>query len=209
MRLAIKRRSVSNWVSPGPRSPMPPFCRSRWVQPRTSRVARCDSCASSTCSLPSKLRARWAKISKIKPLRSNTRRPVSFSRLRSWLGRQRLIDQYQIRTVAPPRRRVFPRPCRIRRSTWDPDALGSPARRPTPTVPAEAANAANSAMSLGSTGCPMPTPTKTARSPPRGRSNNCRAPPTHSTIAGSVTSPSSPVGNRTLRAGTTVEMACL
>src|SRR5258708_5485868 len=31
----------------------------------------------------------------------------------------------------------------------------------------------------------------------------------HSTIAGSVTSPSSPVGNRTLRAGTTVEMACL
>ena len=32
---------------------------------------------------------------------------------------------------------------------------------------------------------------------------------THSTMAGSVTSPSSPVGSRTLRAGTTVEMACL
>ena len=35
------------------------------------------------------------------------------------------------------------------------------------------------------------------------------SPPDHSTMAGSVTSPSSPVGNRTLRAGTTVEMACL
>ncbi len=31
----------------------------------------------------------------------------------------------------------------------------------------------------------------------------------HSTMAGSVTSPSSPVGKRTLRAGTTVEIACL
>ena len=86
MRLAIRRRSVSSWVSPGPRRPMPPFCRSRWVQPRTRRVDRCDSCASSTCSLPSKLRARCAKMSKINPLRSRTRRLVSFSRLRSWLG---------------------------------------------------------------------------------------------------------------------------
>ena len=52
---------------------MPPFCRSRWVQPRTSRVDRCLSWASSTCSLPSKLRARCAKISRMRPARSSTR----------------------------------------------------------------------------------------------------------------------------------------
>ena len=82
------------------------------------------------------------------------------------------------------------------------------------SAPAETASALNSAVSWGSTGCPIPTPTSIARSPPFGRSNNVRAPTTHSitahsTMAGSVTSPSSPVGSRTLRAGTTVEMACL
>jgi hypothetical protein len=76
-------------------------------------------------------------------------------------------------------------------------------------VPAEAARARNSEVSLGSTGWPMPTPTRMARSPPRGRSNKAETPLNHSTIAGSVTSPSSPVGRRTLRAGTTVEIACL
>ena len=111
--------------------------------------------------------------------------------------------------AGPRRRHGSLRPCRSPRSTWGPGAPASPARSQRETVPADAANAANSAMSFGSTGCPIPTPTKTARSPPCGRSNNCRAPPTHSTIAGSVTSPSSPVGKRTLRAGTTVEMACL
>ena len=38
MRSRNRRRSVSSCVSPGPRRPIPPFCRSRWVQPRTSRV---------------------------------------------------------------------------------------------------------------------------------------------------------------------------
>ena len=47
-RLPSKRRSVSSCFSPGPRKPIPPFWRSRWVQPRTSRVARCWSWASST-----------------------------------------------------------------------------------------------------------------------------------------------------------------
>ena len=38
-RSPMSRRSVSSCVSPGPRRPMPPFCRSRWVQPPTRRVA--------------------------------------------------------------------------------------------------------------------------------------------------------------------------
>ena len=40
-RCPIRRRSVSSCVSPGPRKPMPPFCRSRWVQPPARRVERC------------------------------------------------------------------------------------------------------------------------------------------------------------------------
>ena len=81
-RCAIRRRSVSSCVSPGPRRPMPPFCRSRWVQPPTRRVAMCFSCASSTCSLPSALRARCAKMSRIRLTRSTTRHSSACSRLR-------------------------------------------------------------------------------------------------------------------------------
>ena len=33
-----------------------------------------------------RVRARWAKISRMSPLRSSTRRPICCSRLRSWLG---------------------------------------------------------------------------------------------------------------------------
>jgi len=81
-RLPSRRRSVSSWVSPGPRRPIPPRWRSRWVQPRTSRVARCSSCASSTWSLPSWERARWAKMSRMRLLRSTTRAASARSRLR-------------------------------------------------------------------------------------------------------------------------------
>ena len=140
--------------------------------------------------------------------------PVSFSRLRSWLGLSVLIDQHDLGVRAPPHGADFLRLARARRSTWDRAAARVASTSPTRMAPAEAASALNSAVSWGSTACPIPTPTNSARSPPRGRSNNCRAPTAHSTIlhstmAGSVTSPSSPVGRRTLRAGTTVEMACL
>ena len=45
---SIHYTKLYDCVSPGPRRPIPPFCRSRWLQPRTSRVDRCSSCASST-----------------------------------------------------------------------------------------------------------------------------------------------------------------
>ena len=37
---------------------MPPFCRVKWPQNRVSRGSKCCSCASSICSLPSRVRAR-------------------------------------------------------------------------------------------------------------------------------------------------------
>ena len=71
------RRSSSICFSPGPapQARSPPRCRSRWVHPRTRRVDRCCSLASSTCSLPSRLCARCAKMSRISAVRSSTATP--------------------------------------------------------------------------------------------------------------------------------------
>ena len=82
----INRLSVSNCVSPGPRSPIPPFCLSKCVQPLTSRVERCFNWASSTCSFPSNELALNAKISRIRPVLSITWHFNAFSKFRSWDG---------------------------------------------------------------------------------------------------------------------------
>ncbi len=94
IRLRNKRRSVSSWVSPGPRKPIPPFCLSRWVQPRTRRVAIWRSCASSTCNFPSWVRARWAKISKIRPVRSITRHSHRRSKVTFLRRTQGMIEEH-------------------------------------------------------------------------------------------------------------------
>ena len=52
------RRSISSCVSPTPRVPMPPACRSRCDHCRVSRGSMYSSCASSTCVRASRLRAR-------------------------------------------------------------------------------------------------------------------------------------------------------
>ncbi len=80
------RRSVSNWVSPGPRMmvPPPPRCRSRCVHIRVSRGNRYWYCASSTCALACAVCARMANISRIRLVRSIMRILSSFSILRSW-----------------------------------------------------------------------------------------------------------------------------
>ena len=51
-----------------------------------SRGSRYSYCASCTCSRPSFVRARWAKISRMSPLRSTTRTPKISSRARPWAG---------------------------------------------------------------------------------------------------------------------------
>src|SRR5229473_3373531 len=79
MRARSRRRSVSSLVSPGPRVPMPPppatrppACRdSDSPQPRSLGSMYC-SWASSTWTLPSRLRACWAKMSRISAVRSMT-----------------------------------------------------------------------------------------------------------------------------------------
>ena len=86
IRFETSRRSVSNCVSPGPLSPIPPFCLSKWLQPLTHLVERCDNCANSTCIFPIWLEALRAKISKIKPVLSNTLEFKKLSMLRSWEG---------------------------------------------------------------------------------------------------------------------------
>ena len=80
------RRSASSFVSPGPRVPMPPPSRDSQSPEPTSRGIRYLSCASSTWSWPSRVRARRAKMSRISCVRSMTASPVSFSRLRSCAG---------------------------------------------------------------------------------------------------------------------------
>ena len=65
------RRSVSIWVSPGPRMPIPPRCRSRWVHSRVSRGNRYWYCASSTWRLALAVCARLAKISRMRLVRSS------------------------------------------------------------------------------------------------------------------------------------------
>ena len=80
------RRSVSSCVSPGPREPMPPWVRDRCVHSRVRRGSWYSSWASSTCRRPSWVRACWAKMSRISPLRSRTLTPSRLSSAFCWLG---------------------------------------------------------------------------------------------------------------------------
>ena len=100
MRSRARRRSVSIWVSPGPRVPMPPPMRSRWVHSPRMRARLYSSWASSTWSLPSAVWAWSAKMSRITAVRSTTGvSPSACSRLRSWRG---VSSSSQTTTLASP-----------------------------------------------------------------------------------------------------------
>ena len=86
MRLRICRRSLSSLLSPGPRVPMPPPSRDRLVPSPLRRGSRYLSCASSTCRRPALVLARWAKMSKIKVVRSMTGTSTTFSMFFCWAG---------------------------------------------------------------------------------------------------------------------------
>jgi len=86
MRSRASRRSVSIWVSPGPRVPIPPPSRSRCDHRPRIRARLYSSCASSTWSFPSAVWAWEAKMSRMIAVRSMTGIPSSPSRLRSWRG---------------------------------------------------------------------------------------------------------------------------
>ena len=94
MRVWMRRRSSSIFVSPGPREPMPAPPPPTWPpawrdidspQPRR-RGSRYSSCASSTCALPSRLLACWLKMSRMTAVRSMTLTFTTSSSARRWLG---------------------------------------------------------------------------------------------------------------------------
>ena len=94
IRSRMRRRSVSILVSPGPRRPTPPplpparppACRDiDSPQPRSRGSMYCIW-ASSTCALPSRLVACWAKMSRISAVRSMTLTLTAFSSAVSWPG---------------------------------------------------------------------------------------------------------------------------
>ena len=60
-----RRRLISSFVSPGPLPPIPPVSRDMAVFFSMSRGSRYWSWASSTWILPSRLWARWAKMSRM------------------------------------------------------------------------------------------------------------------------------------------------
>ena len=101
----MRRRSISIFVSPGPRPPMPapPAARpptwrdSDSPHPR-SRGSRYCICASSTCALPSLDRACCANMSRMSAVRSTTFTLTISSSWRSWPG---VSSPSQITVSAP------------------------------------------------------------------------------------------------------------
>ena len=144
------RRSVSSWVSPGPRVPMglfPPeaVCRTRWPHMPVSRGSRYWYWASSTCSRPSRVRARWAKMSRMRAARSSTWTPNSSDNTRCWEGERALSKMTR---SAPAFRTssftsaVLPSPIKVRAS----GASRFCSAMPTQTPPAVSSRASSSSM---------------------------------------------------------------
>ena len=81
---------------------MPPFCRDKWPQNRVRRGSRCCSCASSICSLPSRVRARWAKMSRMSDVRSRTLQLKIFLQVAALRGGKLVVedDRVHVRPVA-------------------------------------------------------------------------------------------------------------
>src|SRR5688500_10104743 len=131
----------------------------------------CRSCASSTCSLPSWLRARWAKMSRIRPVRSTTRRSSAFSRLRSWPGLKGWLTRIRSAPVASAAAFTsssLPLPIRVAGFGRSMRAVSTAA---TP-APAERARSANSSNAPSSGGPPACGWISRACSPLRERSNS-------------------------------------
>ena len=144
------RRSVSSCVSPGPRVPMgdePPeaVCRTRWVHMPVRRGSRYLYCASSTCNCPSRVLARWAKISRMSPERSSTFTPSSSDRTRIWEGESSLSKtarSHSFASISSLSSFTLPSPRKLRGSgaglAWIMEAIASP--------PAVSTRAASSSM---------------------------------------------------------------
>ena len=102
------RRSASSFVSPGPRVPMPPPSRDSQSPEPTSRGIRYLSCASSTWSWPSRVRARRAKMSRISCVRSRTAMPGFLLEVAQLRRAQLVVDDDEIDVQLGARLRQHP-----------------------------------------------------------------------------------------------------
>ena len=176
MRSRTRRRSTSSRCSPGPRPPMPPPSRDSPSSRCARRGSRYFSCASSTCSLPSRERARWAKMSRISCVRSITRSSSRSAMLRacagerSWSKITRSASCWKARTTRSSRR---PEPTTVRgsicgRTCTSTSAISTPAERAS-------SRSSATASSVSWRGRPALTATRIARSPraDRARARAC------------------------------------
>ena len=160
IRSRIRRRSVSSCDSPGPRVPIPPPVRERCVHSFVRRGSWYSSCASSTCSRPSCVRACIAKMSRIRRLRSITFTSRTSSRPRCCVGESSSSAMRSVNPVsafAASNSRALPAPIYV---------SGSACRRcchsaPTISAPAVRARLANSSR-LSTAGQPGSLPVSTA-----------------------------------------------
>ena len=110
--------------------PAPACWLSSLPRPRR-RGRRWRSSASSTCALPSWVRAFWAKMSRITSVRSMAVRPRIFSRLRCWAGRQLVVEHDGVGVDRLGQLVQLLRPCPCRRR-WRGRARRGAARRAPP-----------------------------------------------------------------------------
>ena len=128
----MMRRSVSSCDSPGPREPMPPCVRERCVHRRVRRGSWYSSWASSTCRRPSCVRACWAKMSRISPLRSRTLTPEQALERLLLVGRQLVVGDQQREAGFGLGADVAPRPCPCPHTSSGRRGGGSATRRRRP-----------------------------------------------------------------------------
>ena len=169
-RCRMCRRSVSSLVSPGPRVPMPPPRRDSQSPEPTSRGIRYFSCASSTCSWPSRVRARRAKMSRISCVRSRTRELRLLLEIAQLRRAQLVVDDDEVDVQLGARLRRACRPCRARGRAPGSGAGRSCTRRRTTSAPAARASPSSSSRLCSAAArvtTPVASPTSAARCRPR------------------------------------------
>ena len=133
-------------------------------------MARCSSCANSTCNLPSWLFARWAKMSKIRLFRSITRHSRVRSKLRCWAGERawlKITTDASCAVRSRPISSTLPLPANKAASgRWR-----LPNTTPRTSTPAPRTNSTHSATLSAKSGSPKSRQTTIALSPKSGRSN--------------------------------------
>ncbi len=168
IRSRIWRRSDSNFVSPGPRVPMPPPCRDRLVPMPESLGSRYLYWASSTWRRPSLVLARWAKMSRIRALRSITGTPIISSKARILPGDSSLSKITMVDSVASTSiftSMAFPSPIKL----WESGVWRFWSTLPVQKPPAVSSRASSSSKVSSVAVCSFVnrsafSPTSTARS---------------------------------------------